>query len=287
MTEYLKRSEWTSEARGGADLTAAKLRGVAIHWPGDTSPASFATLSRAGIVRKLQAYRRYHVSIKGWSDIGYQVAIDPAGRVWDLRGIDRVPAAHASPKNPDANQEFGAVLFLVGLNEAPTKRQVDAFNAWASDVWLKRWPKADELTVHRRVPGAETVCPGARIVNLVDTRRLVIRPRPTKPKPKPAAAQDAGELGRYVVRRGDTLGELAKRFGTSVATLAKLNRIKHPDIIYVGQRLRVPVRTYTIRRGDTLSEIAHRFGTSVATLAKLNKIKDPDHIEAGDKIKLR
>ncbi len=44
----------------------------------------------------------------------------------------------------------------------------------------------------------------------------------------------------YVVRSGDTLSELAARFHTDVATLARLNGIRDPDLIHVGDRLRLP-----------------------------------------------
>ncbi|WP_395812024.1 LysM peptidoglycan-binding domain-containing protein [Archangium minus] len=44
----------------------------------------------------------------------------------------------------------------------------------------------------------------------------------------------------YTVRSGDTLGEIAKRFGTSVSSLAKANNIRNPDRIFVGQKLTIP-----------------------------------------------
>ena len=54
--------------------------------------------------------------------------------------------------------------------------------------------------------------------------------------------QTAGtEYITYIVQRGDTLTALARRFGTSVTMLIQLNNIRNPNLIYVGQRLRVPV----------------------------------------------
>ena len=43
----------------------------------------------------------------------------------------------------------------------------------------------------------------------------------------------------YTVVRGDTLSEIAGRYGTTVATLVKLNNIKDPDYIVVGQVLKL------------------------------------------------
>lgn len=53
------------------------------------------------------------------------------------------------------------------------------------------------------------------------------------------AAQE-GDTIIYTVRRGDTLSAIARRYGTTVAVLMRLNRIQNPNRIYVGQRLRVP-----------------------------------------------
>jgi LysM repeat protein len=43
----------------------------------------------------------------------------------------------------------------------------------------------------------------------------------------------------YVVRPGDTLGQIARRFGLSLADLARLNGIANPSLIYPGQTLRL------------------------------------------------
>jgi lipoprotein-anchoring transpeptidase ErfK/SrfK len=44
----------------------------------------------------------------------------------------------------------------------------------------------------------------------------------------------------YVVRPGDTLSQIAQRFGTTTAALARLNSIANPSFIYAGQVLRMP-----------------------------------------------
>lgn len=43
----------------------------------------------------------------------------------------------------------------------------------------------------------------------------------------------------YAVRAGDTLTSIARRFGTSASTLARINAISDPDLIRVGQELRI------------------------------------------------
>lgn len=53
--------------------------------------------------------------------------------------------------------------------------------------------------------------------------------------------ESTNALGKnlYTVKYGDTLSELAIKFDTTVENLVKLNNIKNPNLIYVGQRLRI------------------------------------------------
>lgn len=43
----------------------------------------------------------------------------------------------------------------------------------------------------------------------------------------------------YIVKSGDTLSAIAKKYGTTVAQLVKWNGIKNPNLIYVNQKIRV------------------------------------------------
>ena len=109
-----------------------------------------------------------------------------------------------------------------------------------------------------------------------------------KPSPSPGPSAPV----EYTVLPGDTLSEIALRFGTTVSRIAQLNGITDPNKIYPGQVLRLtgsvfPVpTTYTVKSGDTLSQIAARFGTTYLILAQLNGISDPDTIYPGQQLKL-
>ena len=106
-----------------------------------------------------------------------------------------------------------------------------------------------------------------------------------------SAAALASAAQTYTVRRGDTLSEIAARFGTTVNELVRLNNIADPDRIYEGDRLIIRAGTggdtYTVQRGDTLSEIAARFGTTVNELVRLNNIADRDLIYPGQVLIIR
>ena len=68
-------------------------------------------------------------------------------------------------------------------------------------------------------------------------QRLVIPGHGATPSP-PAQPTPSGQT--YVVRRGDTLSSIARRYGVSMWTLAQANSIRNPSFIYVGQVLRIP-----------------------------------------------
>ena len=107
----------------------------------------------------------------------------------------------------------------------------------------------------------------------------------------------------YTVRRGDTLGHIAQRTGTTVAALTAANGLDSRGFIREGQRLSVPGRsaaapvpsgsgataatgatsTYTVRSGDTLSHIAARSGVTLSALRSANPGVS-DRIQIGQRL---
>ena len=84
---------------------------------------------------------------------------------------------------------------------------------------------------------------------LVDTEntinRIRVKEAPAAPQVPPPAAPKAGEETTYVVQSGDTLGALAQRFYGKASLYPKIfeaNRdiLSNPDLIKVGQKLRIP-----------------------------------------------
>lgn len=65
--------------------------------------------------------------------------------------------------------------------------------------------------------------------------------KPAKPEPVQSDLNDVQkEDGTYIVVKGDTLSKLAKKWKTTVDAIAKLNGIKNPNLIVVGQKLKIP-----------------------------------------------
>lgn len=115
----------------------------------------------------------------------------------------------------------------------------------------------------------------------------------------------ATTAGTYTVKAGDTLSAIASRYSTSSSTLASLNSLSNPNLIYVGQVLKVSsnastssstsssanstvttAASYTVKAGDTLSAIAAKYGTTYQALASTNSISNPNDIYVGQVIKV-
>jgi LysM repeat protein len=96
--------------------------------------------------------------------------------------------------------------------------------------------------------------------------------------------QSTSDTQEYTVQQGDTLSDIAKRYGTTVDELMVLNpQISNANLIYVGDKLNIPSsQTYTIQQGDSLSGIANRFGVSVSDLIQANSISNPNLIYPND-----
>lgn len=104
-----------------------------------------------------------------------------------------------------------------------------------------------------------------------------------------SAKVSVGKTQIHVVKPAETLSGIAESYGTSMATLRELNKLKKEGV-WVGQRLKVPAGNKTaapaqtkakstkatkhkVTRGDTLSSIATRYGVSVSELKRVNKLK--------------
>lgn len=101
----------------------------------------------------------------------------------------------------------------------------------------------------------------------------------------------ASGITTHVVRKNETLGGIAGKYGVSTAALQAVNGISNPNLLFVGKKLKIPPATirqieYTIKKGDSLGGIASRFGVKSSDLIKLNQINQPNLIKVGQKIKI-
>ena len=79
----------------------------------------------------------------------------------------------------------------------------------------------------------------------------------------------------YVIQKGDTIYELARKFNTDPTSLLRLNGLNNTDVIYPGDEILVPkngVSFYVTGNDDTLDMVTKKLGTNASELARQNKI---------------
>lgn len=88
-------------------------------------------------------------------------------------------------------------------------------------------------------------------------------------------AQATGD--EYVVKKGDTLYSIARKYNTSVDNLKSINNIT-TDSLAIGQIIKLPSTsstasdTYIVKKGDSLYSIARTYNTSVDKLKEINNL---------------
>lgn len=112
--------------------------------------------------------------------------------------------------------------------------------------------------------------------------------------------------GWHSVRSGDTLGALARRYRTTAQAIMRLNGIKNPKALRIGQKLKIPGKgdskepgpsagsattasktpkgaAYTVKEGDTLFTLARQFNTTVDRIKAANRLGG-DALSVGQKL---
>lgn len=93
----------------------------------------------------------------------------------------------------------------------------------------------------------------------------------------------------YTVAPGNTLYSIAHTYNATIGNILKFNNIPDPDLIYVGQKLIIPLSPpeaiiYTVKPGDTVYRIAKTYGTSVSNIVIYNYLSAPYTIYPGQQL---
>ena len=141
---------------------------------------------------------------------------------------------------------------------------------------------------------------------------------PIKRRPNTRTQHSHTKYIIYRVKRGDSLGKIAKKFGIPVSEIKRINKIKG-HIIYVGQKLRIPIKEnsefssrrenvntrtgktvfvpngltkvpvykyYRVRSGDSVIKIAKKFHVSPRSIIRINRLRRPYILRPGQKLKI-
>lgn len=110
-----------------------------------------------------------------------------------------------------------------------------------------------------------------------------------KSKPK----ENNSSSGVHVVKKGDTLWDIAQAKNTTVAVLKQLNGLKS-DLIHPGDKIKLPSASakvkkeyYTIEKGDTLWDLENKYKLLHGTLQKLNPDINPKYLRIGQRIRIK
>ncbi len=112
----------------------------------------------------------------------------------------------------------------------------------------------------------------------------------------------SGDLYRYKIKRGDTIGELAEKFGVSTNQIRRWNGI-HGSTLIAGKTIKIyggsdasslgdnttktsaNVNYYKVKKGDTIGEIAELFKVSASSIRRWNSLRS-NRIYAGQSLKV-
>ena len=131
-------------------------------------------------------------------------------------------------------------------------------------------------------------------------QRLRVTSKPAKAAPAATSKPEAART--HVVKRGQNLTVIARRYDVTVSAIVRANEISNASRIYAGQRLAIPgappsaapkaikaskpaaSATHKVARGENLTTIARAYGISVSALVKANEITNPSRIYAGQRL---
>ena len=102
---------------------------------------------------------------------------------------------------------------------------------------------------------------------------------------------------KYIVRKGDSLFQIANRYNITVKDIQSQNRLKNADL-HIGQILWIPpagqeicppadAKKYTVKEGDSLYLIARKHQMNLPDFLKLNNLTTQSTIFPGQELQIR
>ena len=137
------------------------------------------------------------------------------------------------------------------------------------------------------------------MIPVLDKKNQAVAEATAEPKhAEKAETPSQAQPTTYKVRKGDTLGKIADRFGTTIDAIMQANDMKDTEIM-VGETIKITgsgnggsskrksssgsTTTYKVRSGDTLGAIASRYGTTVSAIKRASGLKS-DRLSVGQRL---
>ncbi|MBR7064629.1 MAG: M23 family metallopeptidase [Treponema sp.] len=94
--------------------------------------------------------------------------------------------------------------------------------------------------------------------------------------PLPTTFKKAVTFQNYIVKNGDTISGITKKFGLlNLSTIIALNNIKDARALHLGQKLRIPSidgMIHTVKEGNTLQGLSSKYGVPLEDLLDVNDL---------------
>lgn len=250
-------------------------------------------------VEEAEEQARFFVSVIRGTEPDCKLAMD--FEVFENLGIDEInDIARAFLETTEELSNKDMVIYSDAYNarEVFSEELAQDYPIWVADYFVDepedngKWSSwvGFQYTDRGRIEGVDGNVDRDFYTNgilLEDTSSI---PTSTTPIPDP-------NTGFVIIERGDTLSQIAIKYNTSYQYLAKINNIQNPNLIYVGQRIKVPNfeestihdtshELYIVKRGNTLTEISREYEVSIESIVELNDIRNPNLIYVGEVLRI-
>ncbi|MGO1713976.1 lytic transglycosylase domain-containing protein [Ancrocorticia populi] len=223
------------------------------------------------------------------------------------------PAANAVPENtvPLSADRAARHLNVVATHtakpaSAPTAKKATTYTVKSGDtLWgiaKKHSSSVSAIAKANGIKNTSYIRIGQKLTIPGSSSSAKATSSSSKASSTPAKTTSTGS--RHVVRSGETLSSIAKKYNTSTSAIQKSNSLSNPNLIYVGQVLTIggsgskatsssskasstPAKTtstgsrHVVRSGETLSSIAKKYNTSTSAIQKSNSLSNPNLIYVG------
>ena len=184
VTDLITRAEWNARPPKNKPGRLAAPSGVTYHWGGP--PVGVRT--HADCARKVWAWQAFHMDVRGWADIAYNLVVCPHGHVYEGRGVHARSAANGTNAG---NSTHYAICYLGGEGEPLTDAGKRGLLA-ARDYLMVSGNAGSEVRKHNS--WKPTGCPGRYLEEWIDAGCPVVDFPPITPPPVLTAATEVDSM---------------------------------------------------------------------------------------------
>ena len=164
------RKEWGAAPAVEGTGSLGSPRMITVHHSGG---GVFSALDELAASLAIKGIQETHMSVKGWDDIGYHLIVDPAGRLWEGRHLDRI-GAHAGSRR--LNQGNIGILVLGNFDlQQPVPAQLARLDELLTRLQRRFAIAAPEIYTHNAIRALEnlgaTACPGSHLTRWLKARK--------------------------------------------------------------------------------------------------------------------